>query len=156
MPPAAVMEHLNELLSRHYTSGNGSFVTAFYGVFHPAGRTLTYARAGHNPPRFQSKGSVTALDGVGNLPLGILPGTSYEEAVVRLGAGDAILFYTDGITEAMNEAGELYGEERLDRLVASHAGDAAALIERVLADVRTFEGVRPAADDRTLLAVLVR
>jgi sigma-B regulation protein RsbU (phosphoserine phosphatase) len=158
-PPGAVMAHLNGLLSRHYTCSNGSFVTAFYGVYHPADRTLTYARAGHNPPRFRSKGgrgAVTPLDRVGNAPLGIVPGASYDEATVRLGTGDTILFYTDGITEAMNEAHELFGEERLDRLVASHHSDAAALIERVLADVRTFGGARPADDDRTLLVALVR
>ncbi len=156
MPPAAVMEHLNGLLSRHYTSGNGSFVTAFYGVYQPADRTLTYARAGHNPPRFQSKGSITPLDGVGNLPLGIMPDISYDEGTVQLAAGDSILFYTDGITEAMNEANELFGEERLDRLVATDRADAKTLVERVLAEVRAFEGARPAADDRTLLAVRVR
>jgi phosphoserine phosphatase RsbU/P len=157
-PPGAVMEHLNGLLSRHYTCGGGSFVTAFYGVYHPADRTLTYARAGHCPPRFQrgGGGAVTPLDGVGNVPLGILSGVSYDEATVQLCAGDTILFYTDGITEAKNEAGELFGEERLDQLVASHRAGAAALIERVLGDVRGFEGVRPAADDRTLLAILVR
>jgi sigma-B regulation protein RsbU (phosphoserine phosphatase) len=164
VPPGAVMAHLNELLSRHYTGGKGSFVTAFYGVYHPAARTLTYARAGHNPPRFLRKAggsdgrTVTPLDAIGNLPLGILPGIAYDEATVQLAAGDTILFYTDGITEAMNAADELFGEERLDRLVASQAGGAgaAALIERILAEVRTFEGTRPAADDRTLLAALVR
>lgn len=155
-PPGAVMEHLNGLLSRHYTSGNGSFITAFYGVYRPANRTLTYARAGHNPPRLRGKDAVVPLDRVGNLPLGIVPGVSYDQATVQLSIGDAILFYTDGVTEAMNDANELFGEERLDRLVASHRADAAGLIDRVLADVGRFEGARPAADDRTLLAVLVR
>jgi sigma-B regulation protein RsbU (phosphoserine phosphatase) len=101
---------------------------------------------------------ITPLDAVGNLPLGIAPDISYDEATVRLSPGDTILFYTDGITEAKNSAQELFGEERLDRLLASHRGgtDAAALIDRVLAGVRAFEGDRPAADDRTLLAMLVR
>jgi sigma-B regulation protein RsbU (phosphoserine phosphatase) len=155
-PPGAVLGHVNGLLSRLYTSGNGSFVTALYGVYRPAERTLTYARAGHNPPRFHSKGAVTPLDEVGGLPLGIVPDVEYDEATVRLGAGDTILFYTDGITEAMNEANELFGEERLDRLVASSGGDAAGLVGRVLAEVREFEGGRPAGDDRTLLAMVVR
>jgi len=156
MQPAAVLEHLNGLLSVHYTSRQASFVTAFYGVYDPGRRALTYARAGHTPPRFQHEGSVMALDGVGSPPLGILAGVSYDEATVPLTAGDAILLYTDGITEAMNDAGELFGETRLDRLVASHRADPAALIEHVLAEVRRFEGDRPAADDRTLLAVAVR
>jgi len=155
MPPGAVMEHLNGLLSRHYTNGNGSFVTAFYGVYNPSNRALTYARAGHNPPRFQSHGAVSPLDGVGNLPLGILPDSAYDEGTVQLNAGDSILFYTDGITEAMNAANELFGEDSLDKLVASHRTSAAALIESVLNQVRAFEGDRPAADDRTLLAVRV-
>ncbi len=156
VPPGAVMEHLNGLLSRHYTSGGGSCALAFNGVYNPGARTYAYAGPWQNPPRFQSKGSVSPLDGVGSLPLGILPGISCEEATVQLASGDTILFYTDGITEAMNAAHEHFGEERLDRLVASHRTDASSLIERVLGDVRTFEGVRPAADDRTLLAMLVR
>ncbi|MBS0196401.1 MAG: serine/threonine-protein phosphatase [Planctomycetes bacterium] len=155
-PPGAVMAHLNGLLSKFYTWGSGSFVTAFYGVYHPGDKTLTYARAGHNPPRLQSKGVVTALDGVGDVPLGVLAEASFEEATVRLSAGDTILFYTDGITEAMNDANEQFGEERLDALVASRRESAAALIESVLAEVRAFEGVRMAADDRTLLAAFVR
>ncbi len=159
VPPGAVMAHLNELLARHYTPGNGSFITAFYGVFYPKERMLRYARAGHNPPRLESRGVVTALDGVGDVPLGILPGIVYAEATVQLAAGDTVLFYTDGITEAMNQADELFGEERLDQLVASHGeggGSAAGLVERVLADVRGFQGARPAADDQTLLAMRVR
>jgi len=153
MPPGAVMSHVNRFLARHYTNGNGSFVTAFYGVYNPAQRTLTYARAGHNPPRFKSRGTITPVEGVGNLPLGILPDTAYDEDTLGLGAGDSILFYTDGITEAMNSAGDLFGEERLDRLFARSEGNAEELVARVLSDLREFEGTRPAADDRTLLAV---
>lgn len=134
------------------------FVTVFYGVYRPAERTLTYVRAGHDPPRFRKAGDrvVTPLDGVGEVPLGILPGVGYSEASVRLASGDTILVYTDGITEAMNEANDLFGEERLDRLVASHGENAAALVARALTNVRAFEGARRASDDQTLLAVLVR
>ncbi len=153
MPPAAVMAHLNTLLSRHYTSGNGAFVTAFYGVYNPDRRTLTYARAGHNPPRVKSRAGVGPVEAVGNLPLGILPESTYSEATLALAPGDIILFYTDGITEAMNRSSELFGEERLDAILAAHDGDAAALVDRVLATLRDFEGSRPAADDRTLLVL---
>lgn len=155
MPPIEVMAHLNGLLARHYTDGNGSFITAFYGVYDPAARTLTYSRAGHNPPRHLSRGVVTAMDAVGSLPLGILPGTEYEEATLALAPGDRLLFYTDGITEAMDGAGALFGEERLDRILAAHAGDSHSLVERLLAELRAFEGLRPAADDRTLLVAQV-
>lgn len=75
---------------------------------------------------------------------------------MQFAAGDTILFYTDGITGAKNDTYDLFGDDRLDRFVASHRTDATALINPVLAEVRSFQGTRSAADDQTLLAVRVQ
>ena len=119
MPPADVLSYLNHHLATLYTSRNESFITAFYGVYDPADRTLTYACAGHNPSRLKRcrDGVLLALDGAGGLPLGIMPDGAYDQAVHQLQPGDQILFYTDGITEARNPAGELYRTGRLDQVL---------------------------------------
>ena len=107
LPPADVLNYLNRHLATLYTSRNESFITAFYGVYDPADRTLTYACAGHNPPRLKRcrDGTLLALDEAGGLPLGIMPDGAYDQVVQQLQPGDQILFYTDGITEARNPEG---------------------------------------------------
>jgi serine phosphatase RsbU (regulator of sigma subunit) len=90
------------------------FVTVFYGVLDPASGQLAYCNAGHNPPyvlRGQSC-EVLALRRTG-MPLGILEEASWEPQQIQLDPGDALLLYSDGITEAQNAAGELFGEARL-------------------------------------------
>ena len=181
-PPAELLRYLNELLSRWYTR-NGAFVTAFYAVLDPARRTMTYARAGHNPPRLVRGGRAMSLDEVGELPLGLVDDRpDYAEASVTLHAGDLLLLYTDGITEAPappqprppsssdrqdgtmeppKPAGrELFGVKRLDdALVACCANptvSAAICIERVRHAVDEFTAGAPPTDDRTLLAIRVR
>ena len=88
----------------------------------PAYRTLTYARAGHNPPRLARDGRVISLEGHGGLPLGILGEKGYGQSTIVLEPGDLLLLYTDGITEAAapTKAGEdrqLFGLERLDAIL---------------------------------------
>src|SRR5262249_29618089 len=102
MPPPTLLDHLNEHLCSRYTTANGTFVTAFYGIYDPRKRLLSYASAGHNPPRVKrcQDGSLLALEGAGGLPLGVVSPTRYEEAVQALQVGDQIIFYTDGVTEA--------------------------------------------------------
>src|SRR5205085_12139672 len=109
-PPARVLHYLNHHLATLYTSQNENFVTAYYAVYDPADRTLTYACAGHNPPRLKrcQDGTLLALDGAGELPLGITPEAAYTECVQQLQVGDQIIFFTDGITEASDPAGRLF------------------------------------------------
>ncbi len=119
-PPAALLCYLNDRLTQAYTR-SGTFVTAFYAVLDPRARMLTYARAGHNPPRLVRGDRVLSLDGAGGLPLGILDGQKYCQTTVPLERGDLLLLYTDGITEAMAPAPsgtsrELFGTDRLDDL----------------------------------------
>jgi sigma-B regulation protein RsbU (phosphoserine phosphatase) len=156
-PPAALLEYLNDQLARAYTR-DGTFVTAFYAVLDSPTRRLTYAAAGHNPPRLVHGARILPLDENGGLPLGIVPGQSYSEATLALEPGDLLLLYTDGVTEAMAPApgGEpkLFGVRRLDELLLqSAAGSARACIERIRAEVAAFQGQAPPVDDQTVIAI---
>ena len=157
-PPAALLQYLNDRLTRAYTRG-GTFVTAFYAVLDPATRTLTYSRAGHNPPRLVRRGRVIPLDGDGGLPLGILDGESYGQATVTLERGDLLLLYTDGITEASppvkgDGPRQLFGTDRLDRLLLDcGAASAEGCVARVRAEVAAFCENAPPTDDQTLIAM---
>ncbi|WP_254053281.1 PP2C family protein-serine/threonine phosphatase [Singulisphaera sp. GP187] len=156
-PPATMLNHVNQQLATLYTTNNEAFVTAFYGIYDPAKRTLTYASAGHNPPRLKrcEDGSIIALDGVGNLPLGVMADVVYDQYTQALRPGDQIVFYTDGITEATNPAGKMFDTDRLDEALANCHLDANGLIEAVLGAVDRFTAGEPAADDRTLLVAKV-
>jgi sigma-B regulation protein RsbU (phosphoserine phosphatase) len=156
-PPADVLRYLNYHLATWYTSFTGTFVTAFYGVFDPKKRELAYACAGHNPPRLKShqERSLVVLDRVSGLPLGVDLKESYENCFQELHAGDQIVFYTDGITEARNPAGDLFGTQRLDAVLAECLPEASKMLDAVLRAVDEFVGSNPADDDRTLLVVSI-
>jgi sigma-B regulation protein RsbU (phosphoserine phosphatase) len=155
--PGELLGHINRSLAARYTLA-GTFVTAFYGVYDPARRSLTYANAGHNQPRLKrcSDGSRVVLDGVGGLPLGILAEEEYPENTIEMVPGDQVVFYTDGLTEAMNKADEQFGSARLDGVLEQCALAADGLLREVLAAVDAFAEGRPPADDRTLLIAKVR
>jgi sigma-B regulation protein RsbU (phosphoserine phosphatase) len=156
-PPHALLDYLNEHLTRRYTGGNETFVTAFYGIYDPAERLLTYSSAGHNPPRVKrcQDGSLLSLEEARGLPLGLFPGTRYEQAEQRLQAGDQVIFYTDGIPEAHNAYGDQFGTARLDRELEHCSLQAEALLGSILRAVETFTEGRPADDDRTVIVARI-
>jgi sigma-B regulation protein RsbU (phosphoserine phosphatase) len=156
-PPGLLLRYVNEQLSDRYTRDADTFVTAFYGVYDPARTELTYACAGHNPPRLKrcQDGTLTILDGTAGLPLGIFPGENYTERTQQLQKGDQIVFYTDGITEAQNSAGDQFGIARLDALLENCMLQAKGLLDSVLAAVEEFAAGHPADDDRTLIVARV-
>ena len=99
------------------------FATVFYGVFDASTRTLRYVNAGHNPPMvIRRDGSIAYLE-AGGAPVGIFPDWSYEEEKIQLDAGDLLVAYTDGVTEAANPAGEFWGVEGLARAAAEHMAE---------------------------------
>jgi sigma-B regulation protein RsbU (phosphoserine phosphatase) len=157
IPPSEVLAYLNHHLATRYVNRNETFVTAFYGVYDPAARTLTYARAGHNPPRLKrcQDGSLLSLNGADGLPLGIMPDRDYEETTQQLQAGDQIVFYTDGITEAHSPQGELFGTQRLDRILENCSLQAKALLDTLMQAVEAFSAGRPADDDRTVIVARI-
>ena len=99
---------------------------------------------------------MTALDAAQTLPLGIMPRVDFADHSIKLSPGDQIIFYTDGITEAMNPSGELFGLERLDRVLEDCSQDADELISAVVKAVDSFGSGRPPDDDRTILIAKVR
>jgi sigma-B regulation protein RsbU (phosphoserine phosphatase) len=156
-PPGELLGHLNRYLCDHYTTRADTFVTAFYGIYDPSDRSVTYSSAGHNPPRLKrcQDGSLALLNAVRGLPLGVFPGEVYREAVHHLVPGDQLVLYTDGITEAQNPAGEMFGLSRLDKVLENCSVGASDLLKSVLSAVEEFcEGLAP-HDDRTLLVAKV-
>jgi sigma-B regulation protein RsbU (phosphoserine phosphatase) len=157
MPPAKVLEYLNRHLASLYTRENGSYVTAFYAIYDPADRSLNYACAGHNPPRLKrcQDGTLLALDQANGLVLGITPDATFAEGVQRLQPGDQIIFYTDGISEARNPAGEMFRTQRLDHALGACSLQASALLDAALRSLDEFTQGCPADDDRTLIVARV-
>jgi sigma-B regulation protein RsbU (phosphoserine phosphatase) len=157
VPPAKVLGYLNQHLATRYAHLSETFVTAFYGIYDPGSQVLCYSCAGHNPPRLKRcrDGSLLSLDRARGLPLGIQAVEAYEEEELLLQPGDQVVFYTDGITEAHNPAGELFGTGRLDTALGNCSLQAEGLLESVLAAVEEFAGGRPADDDRTVLVARV-
>ncbi len=94
---------------------------------------------------------MTSLDEAQTLPLGIMQHVDFADHTLRLSPGDQIIFYTDGITEAMNPSGELFGLDRLDRVLEDCSQDADELISAVLNAVDSFGSGRSPDDDRTIL-----
>ena len=150
--PGEVLERVNEtLLDRIPPS---MFVTCFYCVLDPKSGSLSYANAGHDLPYLWYGGSAEELNARG-MPLGLIPGMVYEEKEMMLDAGDKVLFYSDGLVEAHNPKGEMFGFPRLRDLLALHgAGGGAELIYLLLAELEQFTGERwEQEDDITLLTL---
>jgi sigma-B regulation protein RsbU (phosphoserine phosphatase) len=155
-PPGQLLAHINRELCRHYTNDPVMFVTAFYGIFDPVARTLTYANAGHPSPvvrnfRSGASGAISSVDS--SIPLGITPDVSFVDSVHTLTSGDILALYTDGITEAREPEGPLFGEERLLLSMGCACGTAQDVLRHVLKDVDTFTRGAELNDDRTMLVL---
>ena len=153
MNPSLLLNHLNHHLTTRYTSESGHFVTAFYGIYDDRTRELTFSSAGHNPPRLRHCGhqDVTALNHATSMPLGFMPDVTYQNHTIVLRPGDRIVFYTDGITEAANPGGELFGTDRLDQIVGCCHRDTQGSLDQVVTAVNEFTHHVPPSDDRTLV-----
>jgi sigma-B regulation protein RsbU (phosphoserine phosphatase) len=148
--PAACLAHTNDVLCTQ--NPMELFVTVFYCIFDPATGVLRYANGGHNPPYLRrADGSIEVLSGTGGLVLGAISGMEYQNHTVQLHAGDRLVLYTDGVTEAFNHVDEAYGEKRLIAEIEAHGdGPAEPLVERICRSVTTFSGTAPQSDDITL------
>jgi len=153
--PGELLTHLNDHLTRHYTRQTGNFMTAFYAVFDPANGTLAYASAGHNPPRLirSADGSRLVLNRAQRLPLGIKTDETYPEQVLSLHPGDQVVFFTDGVIEAVNAEGDVFGSQRLDSILPGSFETAEQLLLSIVRDFVNFTAGVPVADDRTLVIV---
>jgi serine phosphatase RsbU (regulator of sigma subunit) len=158
--PRQLLIDVNRRLAGHLD--NRSFITMTYAVLDLDARTLTCARAGHTPLVVASNGASEVITPAG-MVLGLrFPGAAdrfermLEEHTRPLHPGDAIVLYTDGVTEAMDGAGDLFGDAALARVLASHHHlDAAGIRERVLREVKGFVGAAEPHDDMTMVVLKV-
>jgi len=95
------------------------------------------------------------LDGAGGFPLGVMEDGEYNEATLQLKPGDQIVFYTDGVTDAANPRGEMFGAQRLDRVLENCSVQASSLLDSALASIEAFAEGHPADDDRTMIVARV-
>ena len=152
--PKELCRLLNSIFCEHVQAER--FISLFYGWLDPATRVLTYTNAGHCPPVLMHAGGKTEKLECGGAVLGQLPGWEYEQCAVTLNERDVLVLFTDGVTEAENEIGEEFGEERLAGCVrgCSEAG-AAGLQRELLARVAEHCKNR-FHDDATLMIVAVK
>ena len=124
-------------------------------MFDPANRTLSYASAGHPAPRLLrgGGGGLVALNRAQRLPLGIKPNEVYAEQAVPLNPGDQVVFFTDGVIEAVNTHGDVFGCDRIDAALAADTASADELLGSLLAGWSEFTAGTPVSDDRTLVVV---
>jgi serine phosphatase RsbU (regulator of sigma subunit) len=148
--PAALMTRLNGgLLRRHIEA---RFVTAFYGVLTPDG-SLTYTNAGHNPPMLVTADGVRRLE-TGGVVLGLFAHGAFDEETLTLQPGDAVVVFSDGVSEALDESGEEFTDERLLPAVMAHRSHTPrAWLDALVADVRTFCGRATPSDDLTMMVI---
>jgi phosphoserine phosphatase RsbU/P len=144
--PGEVLTKLNSLLVNDFPAGK--FVTLVYGVLDPASRIVTFANAGHLPPLLVEGDQFRFLETERGLPLGLSSG-DYSETVVHLSPRSRLVFYSDGITEAVNAAGEEYGLERL----ACHVSGKQASAVSILDDVRAYSNSKGLCDDASVVFV---
>lgn len=152
LSPAAVLERTNQLIFGDTTSD--LFVTVFYAVWDPDSRTLTYASGGHNPPvLIRQDGTVSMLSAKG-IALGVLEEVEIAQEQIELNKGDLIVYYTDGVSEAMNEDYDEFGMERLC-LIARNArsGTASAVVDAITTAIADHAGDTPQFDDITLVVM---
>ena len=150
--PGEVLGRVNEALFARIPAN--MFVTCFYGVLDLESGSFAYANAGHDLPYVRRGGDADELRARG-MPLGLMPGMGYEEKEINLGAGDRALFYSDGLVEAHNPEGEMFGFPRLQALVAEHAeGD--ALVDFLMEELYSFTGERWEQEDDITLVTLYR
>jgi sigma-B regulation protein RsbU (phosphoserine phosphatase) len=153
--PTDVIKDANNIITSD--SKSGMFVTVFYGVIDSKNRILTYVNAGHNPPllfRAQNH-EISKLTRTG-IAVGAIENAEYTSHELPLETNDVVILYTDGVTEAINQRQEMFGEERLHNVVKAGADlSAQDLMQKILDQIRSFCGNQPQSDDITLMVIKV-
>ena len=151
VPLGELVVRLNHYASAHSLDGR-RFTTAVLAEYEPASRRLVYVNAGHNPPLVRrANGDIERLE-AGGLPLGIDAGATYDTATVDLRAGDALIFYTDGVVEAFDEKGQEFGNTRwIEAIRALPESNAQESLQFLMKRVDEFVGVTRQSDDITCL-----
>jgi len=151
--PVDVMARINASLLE--ARQDELFVTLLYGVLDRWTMKLSFCNAGHMPPlvyRAEQRSVESVEEGAG-LPVGLVPKATFEEGRIHLGPGDAALFFSDGVTEAINGEEEMYGLPRLQEAMARRPNSAPDMVADVLASLRCFVDGQEQADDITMVGV---
>ncbi len=156
LSPEDVLSRVNEDLSMDNPSM--MFVTLFLGILNIHTGELAYANGGHNPPYLiRAGGAIEPLAMTGGVALGVVEGFVFQSRTVALQPGDSLFLYSDGVTEAMNEQDELYGEDRLEaELAGLRDAPMKELIEGVARSVLAFTRGAPQSDDITMMRLLYK
>ena len=136
------------------SQGGLRFTTAFIGEYEPGTRTMSYINAGHNQPILRRRSGIIERLDAGGLPLGIKADAPYETGAVTLQAGDWLVVFTDGVVEAVNDAGVEYGEEPLIGILSGGTElPPAKMLSRIMVNLDSFVGTTPQQDDITCLVI---
>ena len=154
--PGQVLGQVNQML----TEGNDAmtFVTLFYGIYDPATRSFIYSNAGHNLPVLVRPGpSVELLEPTGGIALGVQEDFQFQEDTITLEPGSTVVLYTDGVSEAEKEAGEMFEMERFCQVFKDNPSqDAKQTTDDVFNAVKDFVGDSPQSDDITCLVLKIK
>ena len=154
--PGEVLKRVNDVIVRDIPPN--MFITCLYAILDPETGLLRYANAGHDLPyrrRTSSSGGAEELRATG-MPLGLLPGMSYEEKEIVLERGDSVLFYSDGLVEAHDPQRDMFGFPRLQGLVGAHRSDGPAMVNFLLSELARFTGEEWEQEDDIPLVTLDR
>jgi serine phosphatase RsbU (regulator of sigma subunit) len=159
--PGEVLKRVNDVIVRDIPPN--MFITCLYAILDLKSGVLRYANAGHDLPYRRRSTSHGAGGGGGaeelratGMPLGLLPGMSYEEKEIILQRGDTVLFYSDGLVEAHDPHREMFGFPRLQGLVGAHRSDGPSLVNFLLSELRRFTGQEWEQEDDITLVTLDR
>jgi serine phosphatase RsbU (regulator of sigma subunit) len=151
--PGRILAEVNEVLLAYIPPS--MFVTCFYAILDPKSGTLRYANAGHDLPYLWHGCDCEELRARG-MPLGLMPGMIYEEKEIVLDTGEGVLFYSDGLVEAHNPEGEMFGFPRLRALIAQHGEEERALRDFLMKELHSFTGEEWEQEDDITLVTLRR
>jgi steroid delta-isomerase-like uncharacterized protein len=151
--PGEVLAQVNETLSARIPAN--MFVTCFYAILEPESGRLVYANAGHDLPYLRRRGGECEELRARGMPLGLMPGMNYEQKEIEIEAGEAALFYSDGLVEAHDQKGEMFGFPRLQALIVTH-GSERALGNLLLEELYSFVGEGWEQEDDITLLMLER
>lgn len=155
LPLAEATNLMNDLVAENTTMG--SFITFFWALFENDTKKLTYVNAGHNPPLHVYNGRINKFK-KGGMILGVLPTTiPYVSETIQLESGQAVVLFTDGITEAMNKNGEEFSDEKLEKIVSSiYSESPKFILDKIKAQVEEFTVGAEQSDDITCLVLKVK
>ena len=154
LQPAEMLRQMNQLVGERRIEGR--FMTACFATWQKGRQKLRVANAGQSQPLLYKSGRCDRIELTG-FPLGIFEDVSYDEWGVTLESGDILVFHSDGIAETYNSEGQLFGTERLRKLIEQHHEiSAAEMADRVLSEVDWFSQSAPLSDDRTLVVMKVK